>query len=214
MKTIKGRLTYANVMSSLAVFLILGGGAAIAAKQKRIGTNKIKAQAITAGKLKNEAVSSQKLRSGAVSAEKLAEGSVTSSKIAREAIGADQIANEAIGGEKIRESTLSEVPSANSANPVLFARVSSNGSVDGAYSKGITSPNVSHPGPGVFCISVPSFIARGAQATTQFGGTGGTTAQVTIGGTGSCPAPGVQVQTWTTGPAAAADVGFYVVLYR
>ena len=45
MKQIRKRLTYANVMSSIAVFLVLGGATAFAAK--KIGTNEIKANSIT-----------------------------------------------------------------------------------------------------------------------------------------------------------------------
>ena len=49
MKLIRKRLTYANVMSSIAVFLILGGATAFAAK--KIGSNEIKGNSITTGKI-------------------------------------------------------------------------------------------------------------------------------------------------------------------
>ena len=213
MQSIRARLTYANVMSSLAVFLILGGGAAIAAKSKRIGTNQIKAGAITTGKLKNGAVIASKLAPGSVDASKLTPGSVDTSKISGQAIGNGQLQGDSVTGANVIESSLAEVPSAASANPAAFAKVASNGVVDASLSKGITSLNVTHPLTGVYCVTVPSFTPRGAQATTQFGGTGGTTAQVTVGGTPSCPFPAVQVLTWTAVPAAA-DVAFYVVVYR
>ncbi len=59
---IRSRLTYANVMSTFAVFMLLAGGAAVAAKKvKRIGTSQIKASAVTAGKIKNGAVTNAKL---------------------------------------------------------------------------------------------------------------------------------------------------------
>ena len=41
MKQIRQRLTYANVMSSIAVFLVLGGATAFAAT--KIGANELKA---------------------------------------------------------------------------------------------------------------------------------------------------------------------------
>jgi hypothetical protein len=50
MKHVRTRLTYANVMSSIAVFLILGGATAFAAV--RIGANNLKANAVTAAKIK------------------------------------------------------------------------------------------------------------------------------------------------------------------
>lgn len=216
MDRIRARLTYANLMSTLAVFLVLGGGAAVAAKQqqkiKRIGTNQVKAGAITTGKLRNKAVSAVKLRDGAVGAAKLADGSVSTAKIVPGAIAGDRIAPGAVTGDKVVASTLAEVPAAASAQPAAFARVNANGVVDAANSKAITSLNVTHPATGVYCAGVPSFVPRGAQATTQLDGAGPTTAQVAVGGTPSCPFPAVGVRTWSG--VVAADVAFYLVVYR
>ena len=80
MNQIRKRLTYANVMSSIAVFLILGGATAIAAK--KIGKNQIKANAVTAGKIKKNAVTTAKLKDKAVTNGKLADGSVNFAKLA------------------------------------------------------------------------------------------------------------------------------------
>jgi len=54
-------------------------------------------------------------------------------------------------------------------------------------SKGITGPNVSKVGLGVYCITVPSFTPRGGQVSAQAGGADAT-AQIAVGGTVSCPA--------------------------
>lgn len=94
MKQIRKRLTYANVMSSIAVFLILGGGAAYAAK--KIGSNQLKANSVTTAKIKKEAVTATKIKKGAVQTAKLANGAVT--------------------GAKVNLSTLGTVPSAETAN--------------------------------------------------------------------------------------------------
>ena len=50
MKRLRKRLTYANVMSSIAVFLVLGGGAAFAAgklAKNSVGTKQLKNNAVT-----------------------------------------------------------------------------------------------------------------------------------------------------------------------
>ena len=70
MKSVLKRLTYANVMSSIAVFLVLGGATAFAAT--KIGANEIKANAITTGKIAKEAVTAGKIKNGAVTGGKLA----------------------------------------------------------------------------------------------------------------------------------------------
>ena len=45
----RSRLTYANVVSTIALILAIGGGAAFAAS--KIGTREIKANAVTTGKI-------------------------------------------------------------------------------------------------------------------------------------------------------------------
>ncbi|HET9678449.1 MAG TPA: hypothetical protein VFP21_13205 [Solirubrobacterales bacterium] len=63
MKQIRKRITYANVMSSIAVFLVLGG-AAFAASQlpkNSVGTKQLKKNAVTTAKIKNGAVTSTKV---------------------------------------------------------------------------------------------------------------------------------------------------------
>jgi hypothetical protein len=225
-KQIRKRLTYANVMSSLAVFLVLGGASAYAVK--KVGSNEIKGNSITTGKLKKEAVTTAKVKNSAISTNKIANEAVTSAKLADNAVTTSKIADDAVTGAKVKESSLSEVPSANKANqatsatlaesaqPQVFAKVNTNGTVDAANSKGLTSANVTTPaGEGVYCITVPEFVPRGGQVSTQFGGSAGTTAQITIGGTGNCPFPQVQVLTWTGGAApAASNLTFYVELYH
>lgn len=211
---IRKHLSYANVMSSIAVFLLLGGGAAIAAnqKQKRIGTNQIKASAITAGKIKDGAVTNSKLADGSVTSSKIVDGSISNSKLQSNSVGGNQLQGDSVTGDKVVESSLSEVPSASSANPVAFAKVAANGVLDGGASKGITSVNVSHSGgTGVYCVSIPSFAPRGAQVTTV-SGVAATTAQANVG-EAPCSASSVKVATFTS-PAVAADEGFYLVVYR
>lgn len=132
MKQIRKRLTYANVMSSLAVFLILGGATAFAAAQlgkNTVGSMQLKKNAVTAAKIKNEAVTNAKLKAGAVTETKIASGAVTSAKLgenavingkigesavttgklAGEAVTTGKIANDAVTGAKIDENSLSGV---------------------------------------------------------------------------------------------------------
>jgi hypothetical protein len=75
----KPRLTYANVVSTLALFLALGGGAALAAS--RIHSADIAPGAIHAANLHKRAVSSGKLALGAVRSNQIADGAVSSAQI-------------------------------------------------------------------------------------------------------------------------------------
>ncbi|HEX5593718.1 MAG TPA: hypothetical protein VFX35_10270 [Solirubrobacterales bacterium] len=69
MKQIRKRLTYANVMSSIAVFLVLGGATAIAAGQlgkNTVGSKQLKKNAVTTAKIKKEAVTGAKIKKGTI----------------------------------------------------------------------------------------------------------------------------------------------------
>jgi len=84
MTPIRKRITYANVISTLGVFLLLAGGTAIAAKQlgkKTVGTKQLKTNAVTTPKIKKAAVTKAKIADGAIDSAKLADGAVTSAKI-------------------------------------------------------------------------------------------------------------------------------------
>ncbi len=91
---IRKRLTYANVTSTLALFLVIGGATAIAAKVPRhsVGPRQLKANAVTTLKIKANAVTNRKIRKNAVTAVKIRDGAVGGAKIAPEAVDFDKIA--------------------------------------------------------------------------------------------------------------------------
>jgi hypothetical protein len=78
-RAVRKRLTYANVMSSIAVFLVLAGGTAFAASQlgkNSVGAKQLKKNAVTTAKLKSNAVTGAKIKPGAVTGAKIDEGSL------------------------------------------------------------------------------------------------------------------------------------------
>jgi hypothetical protein len=105
---IRKRLTYANVMSSIAIFLVLGGAAFAATKlpKNSVGTKQIKKNAVTTAKIKKNAVTAAKIKAGAVSTAQLGNGAVST----------DKIADGAVTGAKVNLSSLGKVPSAANAD--------------------------------------------------------------------------------------------------
>lgn len=64
MRRLSGQLTYANVMSTIAVFLVVSGGAAFAASQlgkNSVGPKQLKKNSVTTAKIKNGAVTPSKV---------------------------------------------------------------------------------------------------------------------------------------------------------
>ncbi len=72
-------------MSSLAVFLVLGGATAFAVSKalpkKSVGAKQLKANAVTTAKIKKNAVTKVKIKDAAVDGAKIADGSVTGTEI-------------------------------------------------------------------------------------------------------------------------------------
>lgn len=99
MKQVRKRITYANVMSSIAVFLVLGGATAFAAS--KIGANQLKANSVLTGKIKKEAITTSKLKKNAVTGVKVKDGSLTGSDINLGTLGTVPSATKAAKTEQI-----------------------------------------------------------------------------------------------------------------
>ena len=92
MSWLRSRLTYANVMATVAVFVALGGSSYAALH-------------ITSGQIANNTVRSKDLRNNDVRGKDVRQGTLT---------GAD-VKDESLAGKDLRESTLAKVPLAVSA---------------------------------------------------------------------------------------------------
>jgi hypothetical protein len=90
MTKLGGKLTYANVMATIAVFIALGGVGYAATKlpKNSVGTKQLKKNAVTTAKIKKNAVTTAKIK------------------------------NDAVTGAKVNEGTLGTVPTANLANSI------------------------------------------------------------------------------------------------
>jgi len=73
MSKLRARLTYANVMATIAVFIALAGAsyAAIKLPKSSVGTRQLKKSAVTTAKIKNEAVTAAKVRKGTLTGKEI-----------------------------------------------------------------------------------------------------------------------------------------------
>jgi hypothetical protein len=83
MSRIRDRLTYANVMSTVAVFVALGGAsyAAFKVPANSVGTKQLKSGAVTGAKIHRGAVSAADIGQGSLQGNLLADGSLTGKQI-------------------------------------------------------------------------------------------------------------------------------------
>jgi len=103
MRRVRPRLSYANVVATLALFLALGGSAVWAANKitsKQIGKGAVKSKNLAKG-----AVKSKNLAKGAVKAKSLSKEAVTSAKLADGAVGSPKIADGAVNFAKVAAGT-------------------------------------------------------------------------------------------------------------
>ncbi|HEX3359688.1 MAG TPA: hypothetical protein VHS74_01740 [Solirubrobacterales bacterium] len=73
--SLRRHLTYANVISTICLFLVLGGGAAVAATKlgkSSVGTEQLKGEAVTKGKMAPDSVNSKTVVNGSLTGEDIA----------------------------------------------------------------------------------------------------------------------------------------------
>jgi hypothetical protein len=70
MKRLRSKLTYANVVSTLCLFLLLGGTAyaTLSLPKNSVGSKQLKPNAVTGNKVKNGSIAAADLSSGALKA--------------------------------------------------------------------------------------------------------------------------------------------------
>lgn len=154
----KHRLSYANVASTLAIFLALGGGAAYAANE------------IRSGDLAPGAVHTADMHKRAVTSGKLAVGAVRSNQIADGSVGSTQIADGSVGSKEIGASA---VAPSNLEFPVFIAATPSGGSVP------VTG------GPDPYPLANGTWTQKPGQIQVLFGA-GAATLAYDDSGSGSC----------------------------
>lgn len=127
-KQIRKRITYANVMSSLAVFLVLGGATAFAAGQlakNSVGSKQLKKNAVTTAKIKNNAVTTAKLKNGAVTGAKVDVSAFPTVPSAANATNAAHASNaDTVSGRSVTKIFVKLPP--NSAKRVVLSAVGFN----------------------------------------------------------------------------------------
>jgi hypothetical protein len=151
----RSSLSYANVMSTIAVFLILGGATAFAASnlgKNSVGSKQLKKNSVTAAKIKNNAVTGAKVQDGSLSS-----GDFAAGQIPKGATGATGPAGK----------------TGPAGTAVAFARIDENGALVGgaAQNKGVEALDVQHDGgaptaettgAGVYCFGGLDFTPTSA----------------------------------------------------
>lgn len=191
----RGRLTYSNVVASIALFVALGGSSYAAFKPPKgsVGASQIRANAVTSSKVKDHSLLSRDFKVG---------------QLPR-------------GPQGPKGET---GPVGPPGTAVAYARVVVTGSgaaVDPSQSKGVTNANVSRVTTGITCFRGLGFTPKSIVVTTDLGSTPGSTPGIPIAGGALAPATNVvgacgadaqaAVATGSPGTAGNTDAAYFVI---
>jgi hypothetical protein len=193
LRKLRPRITYANVASTVALALAIGGGTAYAAT--KIGTSNIRYHAVTGSKLANNAVTASKVKNKALSGSDIRDNSLTSTQIRTGTLQAsDFAANQLPKGDK-------GDPGAPATS--IFGVVVNGGLTNFKNATGISGTGA--PGVG-YTVTINQDVSKCAPvATLNGGGAGSVTAQPTPGS-----AQQVTFHTYTGGDETPRDFQFAV----
>jgi formylglycine-generating enzyme required for sulfatase activity len=122
-KRVRRHLSYANVMSTIAVFAALGGSA-FAVARNSVGTPQLKKNAVKTKKIANSAVKTKKIADNAVTTPKLGGGAVTTGKLENGAVDSVKLANGAVNSAKLANAAVTPAKLAcvgNDASDVMVS---------------------------------------------------------------------------------------------
>jgi hypothetical protein len=108
MSRIRAHLTYANVIATIALFLVLSGGTAVALT----GSNTVFSDDIVDDQVRSADVRNDTLSGGGLLAADLRAGSVRSSEVANDSLTGADIADGTLTGDDVDEFSLAQVPNA------------------------------------------------------------------------------------------------------
>jgi hypothetical protein len=157
LRKLRSRITYANVVSTLALGLAIGGGTAYAAT--KIGTSNIRYHAVTGSKLATNAVTASKVKNSALSGSDIRDNSLTSADVRTGTLlASDFAANQLPKGEKGDPATS------------IFGVVNAAGVL--GSTKNVT--NISSTDAGAYTVTVNQDVSKCAAVATLSGADTGT----------------------------------------
>jgi len=192
------RLTYANVMATIAVFIAMGGAsyAALKIPKNSVGAKQLKKNAVTTAKVKNGAVTGAKINVS------------TLPEVPRATRADHAVSAETATGA----GTAINATNAANAQPVAFARVSSDGVLDRANSNNVSKVTVNIMSDHIYCFSGLPFAPKGGVATVDSTESSTQYAQFALGTAEGCPGDTV-AYVFTLEATTPAAAGFFVEFY-
>ncbi|HET9199169.1 MAG TPA: hypothetical protein VFN92_13065 [Solirubrobacterales bacterium] len=202
------KLSYANVIATIALFVALGGAAVAAGLPKNsVGTNQIKKGAVSAAKLKRGAVTSGKigpkavtagklganavlpgnLGDGIITANKLSDGAVIAAKIKNGVVTTNKLNNGAVTTAKLGDGSVTLGKLADNVVPLL-GTLKTGQTLRGVFDLGDTAAAAGDLTRGAVSFQFPLLntptvtVLKKGETSANCGGLGGGTTPAATGG--------------------------------
>jgi hypothetical protein len=199
---VRTRLSFANVVSALALFLALGGTSYAAAQLpfNSVGKGQIKSNAAGKSEIAANSVGTSELRNSGVAAADIKSGAVGPSEVRPNAIDSDELADGGIGAADLSDAAKTAVAGLNAVT--FRASAAANGTGAAGNAKGITRAAV-----GVYNVDLGTDVS----ACQRVGSVSGTTAQIATVAQGATPNV-ITVRTFAVPGGAADDAAFQLLV--
>jgi hypothetical protein len=193
---VRGRVSYANVMATVAVFIALGGGAYAALNlpagsvtSKEIARNAVRAKqiakrAVRKKEVARNAIRSRKIKDGRVKTFDLADAAITSPKLADDSVVSSKLAASSVTTPKLADESVTPPK----LGTVDYARVEDAGTTSSG-----ASTELSPPGPELDLTLGANVFATVLAQTTMTAAGGATTDDCRFGVAVSGPGFDVQL---------------------
>jgi hypothetical protein len=183
-KWIRRNLSFANVISVIALFVALGGAsyAAVTLPKNSVGAAQIKKNAVRAAEVRKNAVGASEIKGSAVASGDVRDNSLTGGDVLDGSLGTADLADGSVSSAKVADGSLARGDLSDAAaGPRAFARVDATGALIGGetQSKGITAAMIQHEdtpattdpetttGPGIYCFGGLGFEPRSVTVATD-----------------------------------------------
>lgn len=175
LRKVRSRLTYANVMATLALFMALGGGAYAAATAPRnsvtstsirngqvkqqdlssrsVSNSKLVGRSVSNGKIADNAITTTKLGPNAVTTTKVVDGAITTPKLADLSVSSGKLADNAVTSSKLATNSVSGLTQIEDGT-VTGADV-----LENTLKFGCSAVTVQSPNAGPFQVGTDGFCA-------------------------------------------------------
>src|SRR5690349_8175620 len=227
LRRVRGRLTFANTTSLLALFVALGGTsyAATTLAANSVGSRQIRTNAVGTSEIAYSGVRMQDIRAGAVGRSEIGTGAVGQNEIRNDAVGPGELRKDSVGADEIQASAVGtselqdggvDLTDLSPAAKAAFTLQREAVAKDGTAVAG-NAGSVSHTGAGAYTVTFGRDVSACQYSATL--------AAVKNGATTDTPDPGrilvqpgasatqVDVRTYNDGaPAVATDEPFHLIV--